>query len=157
MNRVQIDAATAFEPTDRKTVVLRQDDGTGIDETVELDVASAMAVRDSLNAWLFTGYAPDPEKEDKVAVMLGDSQDGEPPVVILAMGQAAWDYIKDGKCHQFDLRPVGLCLRMMIAGGATRGQVISDIARGIDMAGGEFEAPEGALDRELGIKPPVAQ
>lgn len=117
----------------------------------------AAQLRDALAAWLFAGHVPDPTKEDQVAVMIGDSQDNQPPIVILAMGRKAWDYCADGKTHTFDLTAIGIPLRLMIAGGETREQVLADIQRGVAISGGTFEAPAGALDNNLGIKEPTKQ
>jgi hypothetical protein len=128
----------------------------GLDaRSIKLQREDVQTLRDVLGAWLCAGQPPQPN-EDKVAVMLGDTADGRPPIVILGMSQAAWDYCKDGKTHTFDLTGAGVPLQLMIAGGQNREQIIEDVARGVAVSGGEFERRTLEVEsRDLGMKPPV--
>lgn len=113
------------------------------------DRSEARDLRSALGIWLAAGEPP-AGKEDKVAVMIGDTR---PPTVILAMSQASWDYCKDGRTHTFDLTKAGLPFQIIIAGGATREGIIADIETAMDQSGGVLDRGPKA-DRDLGIDTP---
>jgi hypothetical protein len=128
-------------------------DGGRPDNLIFLDRDDALNLRDALTAWLMAGEPPAKDNENKVAVLEGD---GDPPSIIFAMSQAAWDYIKDGKTHTFDLTRAGFPMQVLIAGGPTRASVLEDIKRAILAKGGSFD--DGTRpDRDLGIQEPTKQ
>lgn len=120
-----------------------------LDETIVLARDGAIGVQQALAAWL-NESAPAAGDDEKVAVMLGDTDSGV-PLIILAMGQAAWDYCKDGKTHTFDLSSAGLPVQLMIAGGPTRAGVVELVRHGIEQGGGTMVDGKNP-NADLGIK-----
>ncbi|OGT54669.1 MAG: hypothetical protein A3E01_09975 [Gammaproteobacteria bacterium RIFCSPHIGHO2_12_FULL_63_22] len=55
-------------------------------------------------------------REDQMLFALAPTSDGQPPIIIFAISQAAWEYMKDGKTHTFDLTKSGIPLRLMCFG-----------------------------------------
>lgn len=54
-------------------------------------------------------------------VVFGLSPDGQGdgvPLLLLGIPQAAWDYMRDGKTHTFDLTKVGLPVKLVLFGAA---------------------------------------
>lgn len=151
MKAFGINERLALQPVSHETADLIQDNGVAGCERIRIDRSTAEALREALGSWL-SADMPLPEDEERVVVMLGD---GDPPTVIFAVSAAAWDYCKDGKCHTFNLSSVGWPVQVMIAGGATREQIIADVQRGIESIGGSFE--RGMPDNDLGIKEPTRQ
>jgi hypothetical protein len=52
--------------------------------------------------------------EEKIVFAIGMS-DGV-PLIVLGVPKAAWEYMKDGKTHEFDFTKAGLGLRLVLFG-----------------------------------------
>lgn len=55
--------------------------------------------------------------EEKVLFCISQDHGDRTPVVMFAIPTAAWEYMKDGKTHTFDLSKAGLPLRIVLFGG----------------------------------------
>ncbi len=88
------------------------------------------------------------KKEEQVIFTIGADHDGV-PMVVLAVPEKAWEYMKDGKTHNFDLTKAGLNLRIMVFGGKDHESIISTIKQ----AQGYAEAIK-AFDKDFSIKGP---
>lgn len=51
------------------------------------------------------------------------SKAGDEPMLLLGIPAPAWDHMKDGKTHHFDLTKVGIPLKLMVFGGNTRTEI----------------------------------
>jgi hypothetical protein len=51
-----------------------------------------------------------------VFAVLPDGQGDGAPVVILGIPKGAWEYMKDGKTHTFDLTSIGLPIKLILFG-----------------------------------------
>lgn len=51
------------------------------------------------------------------------SKDGDEPMLLLGIPAAAWEHMKDGKTHHFDLTNVGIPLKLMVFGGNSRAAI----------------------------------
>jgi len=52
--------------------------------------------------------------EDKIVFALSPSDVG--PILTLGIPTAAWEYMKDGKTHTFDLTSIGVPIKLMLFG-----------------------------------------
>ena len=66
------------------------------------------------------------EADNKVAVLAAVTEDGI-PLVTLGVSKAAWEYMKDGKSHTFDLTAAGIPLRLIMFGGETKAGMIESL------------------------------
>lgn len=56
-------------------------------------------------------------KEQQVLFMFGPAErHGDSPMLVFAIPEAAWEYMKDGHTHEFDLEKVGIPLKVMLFG-----------------------------------------
>ena len=55
-------------------------------------------------------------KEDQIMFAFAPTNDGQPPIIILAIPDGAWNYMKEGKTHTFDLQRAGVPIRFMLFG-----------------------------------------
>lgn len=62
---------------------------------------------------------PPPNIDQRVVFGAGTGEGGM-PVIALGVSEKAWEYMKDGKSHTFDLRPIGLPITLVLFGGETR-------------------------------------
>lgn len=67
--------------------------------------------------------------EEKVVFGIAPATDGSAPLVLLGVSAAAWEYMRDGKTHTFDLTSLGLPLKLVMFGGTTRGAVTQEIEK----------------------------
>lgn len=72
--------------------------------------------------------------EEKMVFAISEL-DGQ-PLIVLGIPEAAWEFMKDGKTHHFDLSKVGIPVKVMVFGGKDQAEclkVITDAnaARGI--------------------------
>jgi hypothetical protein len=67
------------------------------------------------------GVAPDPH--------------GGVPLVLLGVPSAAWDYMKDGKTHTFDLTAIGVPLKLIMFGAKDRDEAVRLLEEGNKRAG----------------------
>jgi len=69
-----------------------------------------------------------PVKEEQVVFVLGSpDRPGGPPTLIFGIPEAAWNYMQDGLCHDFDFSAIGVPLQALIF----RGKDHDDIMRQI--------------------------
>lgn len=57
--------------------------------------------------------------EEKVVFAIDDKKE----VVILGVPEKAWEYMKDGKTHTFDLRRFGIPFRIVLFGGEDQASI----------------------------------
>lgn len=73
------------------------------------------------------------DKEQKMAFAVQMTDDV--PLMTIGVPQAAWDYMKDGKTHTFDLTPMGVPLKLMIFGGESHDAVTKTLFEAASKAG----------------------
>lgn len=71
------------------------------------------------------------DKENKIAFCIGDTEDG--PVLIFGITPKAWEYMKDGETHQFDLTKVGVPFKVMMFGAADYQSALDVLTIGAQM------------------------
>lgn len=54
-----------------------------------------------------------PTKEQRIVFAIGDDKE----TVILGIPEAAWEFMKNGMTHTFDLRSLGVPIRLILFGG----------------------------------------
>jgi hypothetical protein len=54
--------------------------------------------------------------EEKVIFSLAPASDGGPPVLLLLMTEASWNYMRNGMSHEFDLTKIGIPVRLTLTG-----------------------------------------
>lgn len=97
-------------------------------------------------------------EDHRVTVALGEPLEGvsDVPTVILGMPIGAWNFMKDGMTHTFDLTKVGVPVRIILFRGANGGDVRRKLADvNIFLKSGAIDA-QGNL-RDLGIEEPTKQ
>lgn len=65
------------------------------------------------------------KKEQKV--VFGISYEGQGdgiPVVVLGIPAAAWEYMRDGKTHTFDLTKAGVAVKLILFGAETHEEAV---------------------------------
>jgi hypothetical protein len=99
------------------------------------------------------------EKEKKVAVGLGEALPGDVQVLILGVPAGAWEHMKDANTHTFDLRKIGIPLKLVMFGGPTYDEVIDtmDLAARASSGEGLIDHPGGRDLPEIGIDEPSVQ
>lgn len=65
-----------------------------------------------------SAVSPELAREQKVVFALSTRDEGYD--VLLGVPTAAWDYMKDGQTHTFDLTKLGLPIRIILYGGPDR-------------------------------------
>ncbi len=73
------------------------------------------------------------DREEKVVFGIAPSPNG--PVAILGVTAAAWDYMKDGKTHTFDLRGIGFPVQIMMFGAQNHARVVELLGQGAEARG----------------------
>lgn len=48
---------------------------------------------------------------------------GDEPLLLLGIPSLAWEHMKDGKTHHFDLTKAGIPLKLMLFGGSSRSEI----------------------------------
>jgi hypothetical protein len=51
----------------------------------------------------------------------------EGKILILGIPRAAWEYMKDGKTHDFDLTAIGFPVKLMLFGGDTHDSIMKTL------------------------------
>lgn len=51
------------------------------------------------------------------------SKVGDEPLLLLGIPASAWEHMKDGKTHHFDLTKAGIPLKLMVFGGKDRAEM----------------------------------
>jgi hypothetical protein len=60
------------------------------------------------------------DREQQVVFAVAPEGQGDgSPILLFGISEAAWNYMKDGKTHTFDLTKAGLPLKIIIYGAAT--------------------------------------
>lgn len=82
-----------------------------------------------------------------------EGQVGDPdriPVVVIGIPAGAWAYMADGKTHSFDLSRVGVPVKLMLFGTATRASAMDMITEANAMNG---KNTIDATDQDFAMKP----
>jgi hypothetical protein len=58
------------------------------------------------------------DQKSKIIFALSPSDVG--PILTLGISEAAWDYMRDGKTHTFDLTSLGVPMKLMLFGAKTQ-------------------------------------
>lgn len=81
---------------------------------------------------------------------LGAQEDGS-PLAIIGVPEAAWQYMRDGKTHSFDLRALGFPVQIILFGAKDHRQALDLIGQGAEARG----TPIADLrDQDFSVKPP---
>ena len=92
-----------------------------------------------------------PAQNEKVVFAVSpDGQEDGVPLLLVGVSEAAWEYMKDGKTHHFDLTLIGLPIKLMLFGAKDRAAVIETIETANNNRG---VASLHLRDRDFGIKP----
>jgi len=90
------------------------------------------------------------KQEEKCVFGLAAQGDGS-PVAIIGVPKQAWEYMRDGKTHTFDLRALGFPVQIMLFGAENHRHAIDLMGQGAEAAG----TPVADLrDQDFGMKPP---
>lgn len=76
------------------------------------------------------------KREDQIVFALLPTKDGQVPIIMFAIPEGAWDYMKDGKTHTFDLQKSGIPLRFMCFGCKSHAdgmKTLNDAAKKLDV------------------------
>lgn len=73
------------------------------------------------------------------------------PFIVIGIPRQAWEYMKDGKTHHFDLSSAGVPVRLMLFGAETHDAAVELIKRGIEEGGSTVV---DRRDKDFSIKPP---
>lgn len=63
------------------------------------------------------------------------TSDGKGPVITLGVTEKAWDYMRDGLTHTFDLSSIGIPIRIIIMRGADHDSIMREIEGAMKAAG----------------------
>lgn len=66
------------------------------------------------------------DKKNQVVFLAAATEDGT-PLVALGVSKAAWEYMKDGKTHTFDLTRAGIPVQIVLFGGDTPESILADL------------------------------
>jgi hypothetical protein len=92
-----------------------------------------------------------PPPEDKIVFALSPAGDGDGvPMLLLGVPRGAWEHMKDGKTHTFDLTHIGIPLKLMLYGAANHAAAMQMIEAHIDQTG---ETLFPAFGHDFSIKP----
>ncbi len=89
-------------------------------------------------------------KEEQVLFGVSPRSDGSSDV-LLGISDASWEYMKDGKTHTFDLRTIGLPIRIIMCGGRNHIQIKGWIDKHNRSLG--LNTIKDMTDKDFGIKP----
>lgn len=74
------------------------------------------------------------QRKEKVAFGLSIDESGV-PCVLMGISSDAWEYMKDGKTHTFDLTKVGVKVRIMMFGCESHEAALDQMTKGFHAAG----------------------
>jgi hypothetical protein len=74
--------------------------------------------------------------EEKILFALSPSDVG--PILTLGIPKGAWDYMKDGRTHTFDLTSIGVPIKLMLFGAESHDVVYKTLAKSAADAGIPF-------------------
>lgn len=68
-----------------------------------------------------------PKDDHQVVFMLapGGQEPSDVPMLVVGVSEAAWEYMKDMKTHNFDLTPIGLPFKFVLFGCKDRKHALS--------------------------------
>lgn len=75
--------------------------------------------------------------------------DGESPTIVIGIPKAAWEHMRDGKTHHFDLTRTGVAVKLVLFGGPTGDSVMGTLTEMIGAAGKDLV---DARDEDFSIK-----
>ncbi|MBN8995922.1 MAG: hypothetical protein J0H94_11915 [Rhizobiales bacterium] len=87
--------------------------------------------------------------EEKVVFGIGTGADGV-PTILLGVTEKAWAYMRDGKTHTFDLRSIGVPVKIVAFGAADHTAVIQMLEAGAKASGSPIL---DARNRDFSIEP----
>lgn len=75
---------------------------------------------------------PRKEMQPKDHAVIGASYDApdKVPVVLVGLSEAAWDYMRGGLCHDFDLTKIGINAKLVIFRAKTRKEAMDILSSG---------------------------
>lgn len=88
--------------------------------------------------------------DEKVMFAVAPRGDGGTDV-LLGVPTSAWEYMKDGKTHTFDLTKLGLPIRIIMCGGRDQRQIRDWIDRHNKSLG--IDVTENRMDDDFSIRP----
>lgn len=89
-------------------------------------------------------------REEKCVFGLAAQGDGS-PIAIIGVTDAAWDYMREGMTHTFDLRSLGFPVQIILFGARDQRAALDLIGAGAEARG----APIADLrEADFSIKPP---
>jgi hypothetical protein len=89
--------------------------------------------------------------EDKIVFALSPAGDGDgAPMLLLGIPAGAWEHMKDGKTHTFDLTNIGIPLKLVLYGAANHTAAMQMIEAHLDQTG---ETLLKMFDKDFAIKP----
>jgi hypothetical protein len=65
--------------------------------------------------------------EQKIVFALSPSDIG--PILTLGIPKAAWEYMKDGQTHHFDLTSIGIPVKLMLFGGESHDAIMRTLEK----------------------------
>jgi len=84
-----------------------------------------------------------PTKEQKVLFAVSAPAPDGVTVILLGIPAGAWEYMKGGKTHSFDLTKAGFPLRLALFGKETTDAVEQELREQLEIAGVEVEDRRG--------------
>lgn len=89
--------------------------------------------------------------EQKIVFAISPQGQGDGvPVIILGIPRGAWEYMRDGKTHNFDLTKVGVPVKIIAYGASTHAAAMKMIEGHI---AGRGEAYLNKMNEDFSIKP----
>lgn len=73
--------------------------------------------------------------EEKIVFALAPIRGESVPVLLLGIPAGAWDHMKDGKTHTFDLTSIGMPVKLMLYGARDHAEAMSLIEQAAEQSG----------------------
>lgn len=74
-------------------------------------------------------------REEQIVFAVSPGNGDGVPLVLLGIPKGAWEYMRDGKTHTFDLTGVGLPIKLVMFGGANHAEVMKVVTSDMASAG----------------------
>jgi hypothetical protein len=69
--------------------------------------------------------------EDKIAFAIAEGHDNDHiPIVVLGVSPGAWEYMKTGMAHDFDLTHIGIPVKIVVFGAPSKEEVMRLLMQG---------------------------
>lgn len=89
--------------------------------------------------------------EEKIVFAVSPTGQGDgAPVVILGIPKGAWEYMKDGKTHNFDLTKAGIPVKLMLFGAESHDAAMKVMNEAFAASGNAYL---DARNRDFSIEP----